>query len=77
MSIFNKGRTFCFVARDNHESDEQHYDRGHFVASQRPHNDNEYADAVRYSRVFVNSTYLGCQYGDNVMAKLENMTKKM
>lgn len=61
-SIFIKGGKFYIVKRDNYESMERFNERGWYVASRSPKNDEEYAEAVRLSRLWANINLDGLGY---------------
>lgn len=73
MTTFRKGTTICFVQRNEAENIDKFIDRGNFIASQKPQNDQEYDKSVVYSNIHINVKYLKCTYGSNVMQGLEKM----
>ncbi|QKF94010.1 XRN2-binding (XTBD) domain-containing protein [Fadolivirus algeromassiliense] len=76
MSVFKKGNMICYVVQDEGESYEHFLDRGNFIVSQRPNNDQEYQKAVTYSRFYINCKVLRCSYPEAIMNTLKEMTKK-
>jgi len=76
MSVFRKGDTICFVQKNEEDSMDMFLDRGNFVVSQKPTNDQEYNKALLYSSIYAYSKYLKCEYSKNIMKELEVMKEK-
>lgn len=68
--IFKKGGFVCQVEQDMGEAYEHYLERGYFVVSQRPQNDKEYGDAIKYSRIYMNVKIDRCKYNNAIMKKL-------
>lgn len=76
MSIFKKGITICYVVQEEDEPYDHFLDRGNFIVSQEPKNDQEYNKAVIYSRFYINNKILKCAYDSEIMKELETMKQK-
>lgn len=73
--FFKKGNIICKVDQDLDESDDNYIERGYFITSQNPKNDEEYNNALLYSRIYINVYYKKCIYEDKIMRTLEKMLK--
>lgn len=74
--LFRKGSTFCIINRNSGENRDMFIDRGNFIVSQKPNNDNEFNEAVVYSNMYANHKYLHCTYDTDVQNKLDGMMDK-
>ena len=71
--LFRKNNFICIVEKDENEPQEHFIERGNFVVSQKPKNDDEYNKAVTYSYVYINNKHLRCGYENSVMNELHLM----
>ena len=77
MTAFRRGDYICLVDRGELEPFERFLDRGNFIVSQYPQSSEEYNKVVLFSRIYINSKYLGCMYDGIVMGELNKMIEKM
>lgn len=77
MTLFKKGNYICLVFKDMNESKEYFIERGNFIVSQTPNNDNEYNNAVLFSKIHINVKYLSCNYDNNIMIQLKKKQTKL
>ena len=77
MSIFLKNGYLCLLSKDDGESYENYYKRLVFVVSQKPKDIEEYNESVKYSRIYINKKYFGCEYSSIIMKKTDEMEKNM
>ena len=73
MSIFRKNNKIYIVHKDELEPYEHFIERGNFIASQEPQDEEQYNYIVSYSRIYINNKYLGCEYQDQIMKELNKM----
>lgn len=71
--VFRKDNFICIVEKDNDEPQEHFVERGNFIASQKPKNEQEYTKSITYSHIYINNKYLKCQYNPSVMHDLNQM----
>ena len=74
---FKKNGSMVCITQDEGEPDEQFIDRGEFVVSQAPSNDEDYETAVRLSRIYRNHKYSRSVYSSTIMKQMEIMREKM
>lgn len=77
MIPFKKNGFICLVQRDPCEPYEQFIERGYFVVSQKPLTLENYNEAVKYSRVYINIKYNKCQYNKKMMEIVKNFEEKL
>jgi len=75
--IFRNKTLIYLVERDDEEPFEYLMDRGYFIANQMPQNDDEYNNALLYSRIYINHKYFGCIYNNVIMNELNKMIVKL
>jgi hypothetical protein len=71
--MFNKNGFICKIDRDSNESLELWYNRGWFVVSQQSKNIDEYNEAIKFSRIWINITKYGCKYDDSIVNRLDEL----
>ena len=72
--VFRKNNFICLIEKNDDDEPEEHFiERGNFVASQKPRNEQEYTKSIIYSYVYINNKYLKCQYNLSVMHELNQM----
>ncbi len=76
MSIFRKNNKIYIVHKEAIENYEQFIERGNFISSQEPQNEQEYENANLYSHIYINNKYLKCHYKSDIMDRLEKMISK-
>jgi hypothetical protein len=76
MSVFRKNNKIYIVHKEDLENYEHFIERGNFIASQLPKTEEEYNEVVLYSRMYINNKYLGCEYNQSIMHKLQEMVNK-
>jgi hypothetical protein len=74
---FKKNGAVVYVAQDEGEPEEQFSERGEFVVSQAPSNDNDYETAIRLSRIYRNHKYNRSEYSSTIMKQMELMRDRM
>jgi hypothetical protein len=67
----------CCLTKDLGESTEHYVQRGYFVVSQKPQTEEEYDDAVLFSRIYIHVKHKGCEYDESIMKKLDSMINIM
>ena len=75
--IFEKNCYIIILEQEEDEPLEWHIDRGYFVVSQIPTTVEEYNEAVRYSRIYVNHKYKKNGYDDEIENKLKKMMTRI
>lgn len=75
MSVFRKNNKIYIVHKSDLENYEHFIERGNFIASQNPTTEEEYDNVVLYSHMYINNKYLGCEYQQVIMDKLNVMIK--
>ncbi|CAH6421772.1 Hypothetical protein KVN_LOCUS458 [uncultured virus] len=73
MRAFKKNGYLCVVRKDKNEAEEIYLERVNFVVSQKPKNEEEYNEAIKFSRLFVNVKYSRCEYDKQIMDKLQTL----
>lgn len=71
--LFKKNGYFIIIEKDKNEFDDQFTERGMFIVSQKPQNENELNECIRYSRIFRNVKFNKCKYDNETMDMLKNM----
>ena len=61
-AIFIKNGRFFLVKRDKFETIERFNERGWFIANKNPNTVEEYDEAVRLSRIWINKNFGGLGY---------------
>lgn len=74
---FKKNGSVVYVVQDDGEPEEQFIDRGEFIVSQAPSNDEDYELATRISRIYRNHKYSRSEYSSTIMKQMESMKDKM
>ena len=74
MSIEKNNCMVC-LERPKGEAKEHYIKRLYFVASQNPKTKKDYDTAVKYSKLYINTHYLECEYNEDVMRKLKKMVE--
>ena len=77
MSVFRKNNKLYIVHKNDLENYEHFIERGNFISSQNPETQQEYDNVVLYSYIYINNKYLGCEYHQVIMNKLNDMVKKI
>ena len=75
--IFEKKCYMINLEQEENEPQEWYIDRGYFVVSQMITTTEEYNEAVKYSRIFVNYKYNKCGYNTEIENKLKKMIANM
>lgn len=76
MDITYKGIKY-FVERNEMENDSSLFNRTMFVVKQQPRTDQEYDKNIKYSNIWVNKTFLGCQYSEKIENIISNKEKNL
>ena len=64
------------VYRDPYEPNKLFEIRGKFIAKLKPITKEEVNTALKYSRIYVNVKYKGCEYTDDIMNNLSKLLVK-
>ena len=75
--VFIKDGYVVYVEPDKSEIISFYTERGNFVACQKPDNFSNYLEAVKFSRVHINSKYYKCTYNQDVTDKLTLLRKNL
>ncbi len=74
--IFRKGKYMYRVSIEQNEPRQYFLDRGNFIARLTPKSEQEYDEAVRYSRIYINVKYGKCEYSQPIMDRLSFLLNK-
>ena len=74
---FIKNGQLVVLDSDPGELYQHHSERGMFVVGQHPTNQQEYDEAVKYSRILINSKYLKCTYSNQITTNLQIKLSKV
>lgn len=77
MAIYEKKNFIIYLKRDDGEPREYYTERGYFIVSQQPETQEEYDQAVLYSRIYINKKYKKCEYGNIIEKKIKKMMKNV
>jgi len=72
-SVFIKNGSFYLLKKDKFESIERFNERGWFVVSIAPKNEDELNEAIRLSRIWSNMKFNKCTYDNILMDKISNI----
>lgn len=72
-SVFIKDDKFYILERDNHESLEKFYERGWFITHMNPQTKDDYNEAIRLSRIWINIKFDKCIYHNEMMSIINNI----
>lgn len=75
MTAFFKDGYVCIINKQECEAREKFLERGNFIVSQKPKDENEYEENELYSRLYINVKYLNCTYNKQVLDKLDQKCK--
>jgi hypothetical protein len=75
--IFMKNGFYCKIEQDENETREHFYERGNFIVSQKPSTESDLNQAIKFSKIWLNILYLGCEYSDEILCKLKKFEKNM
>jgi len=76
MSFYNDG-FIIKLEQDLNEPQDKYIERGYFVVCQKPKSVEEYLKAKKYSRIYINNKYLGCEFTEKVMEELNKMKENL
>ena len=68
---FLKNGRIVLLKVDPEEPSQHHIERGLFIASQSLEDQTSYEEAVKYSRIMINSKHLKCTYSKPITDKLQ------
>lgn len=74
MTVFIADGYQIILQKEEMEDYEGFMVRGNFVAKQKPKTKREIAEAIFYSRIYINVKMFGMVYQDDIMEKLNKMT---
>lgn len=77
MKAFQKNGYLVVVPKDPHETEESFNDRGFFIVSQQPKNQEDLNEATVFSRIYVNCKNIECEYDSDITIKLNQMINKL
>lgn len=75
--FFKKNGFTIKLVKDENEPMEHFIERGEFVVSQKPLNDDDYEYAIKLSRIYRNNKYNKAVYSKKLMKDIDDMVKKM
>lgn len=65
------------IKKETGEPHEHVIERGYFVVSQQPETQEEYEEAVRFSRIYINKKYKQCKYDEEIENAVTEMSSRM
>lgn len=72
MSYYTKDDKIYFVQIQSNELPEHFYERVKFIMNRNIKNNNDYDEAIIYSKIHINMKYYKCEYPDKIVKKLKN-----
>lgn len=77
MIIFSKNGIKHKIYRKENEPKKIFNDRTLFIMCQNPKNKKHLSEIITYSNIYINVKYLNCEYGRDIMSKLNWFIKNV
>lgn len=75
--LFHLDDNIYIVERNSGDTDKFVYDKGWFIAYQRPQNECDYEEAEKFATIYANIRNLNCSYSKEIISRLNEMGEQV